>query len=223
MKKIIYTVAIVISIVLMVGSWKHFLPFGLTEMLGFISGGWTVWLTVKENIWNWPIGILNSVFFLILFLHSKLFADSGLQVIYIILGFLGWYWWLYGGEKKTELPVTGISVTTSVVLLVITIVTTWPLTIYLRHIQDIAPFWDALTTMMSLVAQYLLTKKILENWYVWISVDVIYVLLYGYKNLYLTALLYFIFLCMCIRGIIEWNMAQKTGAKVLIDDRYVQI
>ena len=93
-------------------------------------------------------------------------------------------------------------------MLSITIVTTYGLTIYLRHISDVAPFWDAFTTVLSLVAQYLLTKKLIQNWYVWISVDVIYIALYAFKNLYLTAILYFIFLCMCIRGIMEWKRTQ---------------
>jgi nicotinamide mononucleotide transporter len=151
-----------------------------------------------------------------LFLNARLFADSGLQVIYIILGFLGWYWWLYGGEQKTKLKIVNVNSTTVVVLAIITVICTWPLTIYLRSIQDVAPFWDALTTVMSLVAQYLLTKKIMENWYVWISVDVIYILLYGYKNLYLTAFLYLIFLFMCIRGVVEWKQIQSGSKKEVV-------
>jgi nicotinamide mononucleotide transporter len=206
----------------MLGSWQGWLPFSLTEMLGFVSGGWTVWLTVKENIWNWPIGILNAAFFLVLFLQSRLFADSALQIVYIVLGFLGWYWWLYGGKEKTEIPIARMTVTTGIVLAVIMIVCTWPLTLYLRHINDISPFWDALTTVMSLVAQYLLTKKIIENWGVWIAADVIYVALYAYKGLYLTGILYFIFLCMCIRGIVEWRRTMQSAGK-LTTERNVQI
>jgi nicotinamide mononucleotide transporter len=212
MKKLLYTLAIILSVILTIASWKHWIPFDLTEMLGFVTGGWTVWLTVKENIWNWPIGILNSAFFLLLFLKAKLFADSGLQVIYIILGFLGWYWWLYGGKDKTELEVNNVDWKTSLVLSVITVVSTWGLTIYLRQINDVAPFLDAFTTVLSLVAQYLLTKKLIENWYIWISVDVIYIFLYAYKNLYLTGILYSIFLCMCIRGVMEWKRSQKKVA-----------
>ena len=222
MKKTLYTAAAILSGVLMVGSWQGWLPFSLTEMLGFVSGGWTAWLTVKENIWNWPIGILNSAFFLILFLHSRLFADSGLQIVYIVLGFLGWYWWLYGGKEKTELPISRTTPKTTMALIAITLVCTWPLTLYLRHINDIAPFWDALTTVMSLVAQYLLTKKIIENWNVWIAADVIYVVLYAYKGLYLTAILYFIFLCMCVRGIVEWKRTMQLANKPIIK-RDVQI
>jgi nicotinamide mononucleotide transporter len=72
-------------------------------------------------------------------------------------------------------------------------------------VHDSAPLWDALTTVMSLVAQYLLTKKILENWFVWISADVVYIALYLYKELSLTAILYFIFMVMCVIGVKEWR------------------
>jgi nicotinamide mononucleotide transporter len=209
MKKTLYIFALVLSVLLVIASWRGWLPFGLTEMLGFVTGGWTVWLTVKENIWNWPIGILNSAFFLVLFLKAKLFADSGLQLVYIVLGFLGWYWWLYGGKNQTELKVENSSNTTNLILVILTVFFTWITTLYLRSVGDVAPFWDALTTVMSLVAQYLLTKKFIQNWYVWISVDVIYIFLYAFKDLYLTAFLYFIFLCMCIKGVIEWKQSQK--------------
>lgn len=218
----LYSVAAGVSAFLLLATWRQWIAFDLVEMFGFVSGGWTVWLTVEENIWNWPIGIVNSVFFLILFLHARLYADSGLQVIYIVLGFLGWYWWLHGGEQKDALKVGHVSLKTGIALVPITMVCTWVMTRYLQSVQDVAPFLDALTTVLSLVAQYLLTKKYIENWYVWISADIVYVGLYGYKNLYLTACLYFVFLCMCIRGVFEWRRAFKKQNSVA-DTRYVQI
>ena len=205
MKKLLYTLAVLISALLLIATWFTWIPFNMIEMLGFVSGGWTVWLTVKENVWNWPIGIANSAFFLVLFLRSGLYADSGLQVFYIVLGLLGWYWWLYGGKDRTQLNVQHASAKTLIALAAIIMIATWPFAIYLRSIQDAAPFLDALTTVLSLVAQYLLTKKYIENWYIWMFVDVIYIGLYIYKQLNLTAVLYFIFLCMCVRGFIEWR------------------
>jgi len=74
------------------------------------------------------------------------------------------------------------------------------LTLYLRSVHDAAPFWDALTTVLSVIAQYLQTKKVVESWHVWITADVFYIGLYLYKSLALTALLYLIFLIMCIIG-----------------------
>lgn len=222
MKKFLYTLAAIISLLLVAAAWQQWIPFDLVEMLGFVTGGWTVWLTVKENIWSWPIGIANAAFFLVLFLRSNLFADAGLQVVYIVLGVLGWYWWLYGGAQKTQLRIEHVGTKTVLVLSTLAIICTWFMTIRLTHMQDAAPFWDALTTVLSLVAQYLLTKKYLENWYVWMFVDVIYVALYGYKGLYLTAFLYFIFFCMCVRGLIEWKRAAKKPVTVT-DEPYVHI
>ncbi|MFA5933448.1 MAG: nicotinamide riboside transporter PnuC [Microgenomates group bacterium] len=207
------TIFSLVSAALLYTSWKSILPMGVTEVLGFITGAACVWLTVKQNIWNWPIGIANNVFFIVLFLQARLFADMGLQVVYIVLGILGWYWWLKGGENKTELKVSHVGINTVLILLMITILTTFGMTVYLRQINDSAPFWDALTTVMSLVAQYLLTRKILENWYVWISADVIYIWLYAYKGLYLTSVLYALFLCMCIVGLMQWRKSLMGGTK----------
>jgi nicotinamide mononucleotide transporter len=84
------------------------------------------------------------------------------------------------------------------------------LTTYLQHIQDSAPFWDALTTVLSLVAQYMLNKKFLENWYGWILADLIYIPLYIFTHLYLTSLVYVIFLTMCLVGYRAWRQSQRS-------------
>ena len=100
MKRWEIAVMVLGSAALLLGTWTKLLPLGLTETLGFVTGAVGVWLTVKENIWNWPIGIANSAFFVVLFFGARLFADMSLQVIYIILGFLGWYWWLSGHQLE---------------------------------------------------------------------------------------------------------------------------
>jgi nicotinamide mononucleotide transporter len=187
----------------------HRLPLDITEVLGFVTGAWCVWLTVKQNIWNWPIGIANDVFFLVLFLHAYLFADAGLQVIYIVLGVLGWYWWLRGGTGKTELPVSRTGTRTAIVLAILLAVSTAGLAVGLARVNDAAPFWDALTTVLSLVAQYMLSRKLIENWFVWMAADVIYVALYVYKHLDLTAGLYAIFFAMCVAGFLHWRASLR--------------
>jgi nicotinamide mononucleotide transporter len=197
------------SLVLIGGSVMHRLPLDVTEVLGFVTGAWCVWLTVKQNIWNWPIGIANDAFFLVLFLRAHLFADAGLQVIYIVLGVLGWYWWLHGGAGKTELPVSRTGARTAIVLAVVLAISTAGLTIGLVRVNDAAPFWDALTTVLSLVAQYMLSRKLIENWLVWMTADVIYVALYVYKHLYLTAGLYAIFFAMCVAGFLHWRASLR--------------
>jgi nicotinamide mononucleotide transporter len=198
---ILFTVG---SVVLLAGSWFHAIAFSITEDLGFITGALTVWLTVVENIWNFPIGIANDIFFFILFLQASLFADMGLQALYIILGFQGWYLWLRGGTNKTVLRVSNVSRKGLFILIFITVVATYGMTVYLQRIQDSAPFWDALTTVLSIVAQYMLNKKFLENWYFWILADLIYIPLYVYEQLYLTSIVYLIFLVMCLLGVRAW-------------------
>jgi nicotinamide mononucleotide transporter len=200
------------SSALLAGSWLQVIPFTMTEDLGFITGALSVWLTVVENIWNFPIGIANDVFFFVLFWQAGLFADMGLQIIYILLGFQGWYLWQRGGKNKTTLRVSSISPLELLILVLITAVATVGLTFYLQSIQDSAPFWDALTTALSLVAQYMLNKKFLENWYSWIVADLIYIPLYAYERLYLTGVVYVIFLVMCFLGIRAWLQSRREYA-----------
>ena len=220
MKKLLWSLSFILSALLMAASLQHWVSLQFTEVIAFITGGYCVWLAVVENIWNWPIGIANAVAFLILFLHSKLYADAGLQVVYIVLGFLGWYWWLKGGEHKSTLKVSRISYKEVIVLTLLGIVATAGFYRLLSNIHDIAPFLDGLTTVSSLIAQYMLTKKYLENWYVWIATDVVYIGLYAFKHLVLTSILYVIFLSMCIVGVRDWK---RQPAKAMLDEDLINI
>ncbi|HVX23888.1 MAG TPA: nicotinamide riboside transporter PnuC [Candidatus Saccharimonadales bacterium] len=221
MKKLLWGLSFLLSGLFILASMQHWVSFGLTEVLGFVTGGYCVWLAVVENIWNWPIGILNAVAFTVLFLGSRLYADAGLQIVYIVLGFVGWYWWLKGGEHKSELKVQHIGVLESLALAIVGIVATVGFTRFLASINDVAPFWDGLTTVSSLVAQYMLTRKYLENWYVWIATDVIYIGLYGFKHLALTAVLYVIFLTMCLVGVRDWRKSatKQTTEQAILKQR----
>lgn len=223
MKKLAYSLSVLISIALITTSYFQLITLSMTEVLGFITGALCVWLVVKENIWNWPIGIVNNIFFVVLFFEASLFADMGLQVVYIVLGFLGWYWWLRGGKNKTTLKVGRIGWLESSTLVVVALIATGVMTRYLESINDSAPFLDALTTVMSLVAQYMLTKKLIENWGVWISVDVIYIGLYIYKDLYLTAALYLIFLLMCIKGWYEWRKSLELNPEAVLSQEIMLV
>lgn len=221
MKKLLWSLSFVASSVLLLSSIEHWVGLDTWEVIGFITGGYCVWLAVVENIWNWPIGILNAIAFTVLFLRSRLFADAGLQIVYIILGFLGWYWWLKGGNNKSVLRVGRIRLVESLMLAAIGIIATYFFTILLERIHDIAPFWDGLTTISSLIAQYMLTRKYLQNWWVWIATDVIYIGLYGFKHLLLTSILYVLFLIMCFVGVQDWKKSEQKQTKkpVLIVER----
>ena len=175
------------------------------EAVSFITGAACVWLTVRENPWNFPIGLLNVVTFSVVFFRAGLFADAGLQVVYFVLGCVGWYLWLYGGERRTPLRVGRASQRELLVLLLLVIIATGGLWRLLSQVGGSASFWDALTTAISLASQWLLNRKRLESWIGWLIVDVIYVPLYLYKELYLTAALYAVFLVMATIGLMQWR------------------
>jgi nicotinamide mononucleotide transporter len=174
------------------------------ELLGFVTGAVGVWLTVRAHIWNFPIGIANNVFFLVLFWTAKLYADAGLQIVYLVLGVMGWWEWLHGGEKRSKRVMARATPATLAVLAALVVPATWGLSVLLTHAQDIAPFWDALTTALSLAAQWLLNLKKFENWFFWIAADVVYVPLYFVKTLYLTGIVYVVFLGLCLVGLRAW-------------------
>lgn len=184
------------------------------ELLGFATGAVGVWLTVRFNIWNFPIGIANNVFFLVLFWTARLYADASLQIVYLVLGFMGWWEWLHGGEQRDRRVMGYASGRLVGLLLALVVPATWGLTVLLSAAHDIAPFWDALTTALSLAAQWLLNLKKLQNWYFWIAADVIYVPLYFVKVLYLTGIVYVLFLSMCLLGLRAWRREIADGAEL---------
>jgi nicotinamide mononucleotide transporter len=184
----------------------------VSELLGFVTGAACVWLTVRAHISNFPVGIANSAFFLVLFLSARLYADSGLQVVYIVLGFIGWWQWLHGGASRGRLVVARSGWRLLAGCAAFVVAGTWGLTLLLGWAKDIAPFWDALTTALSLAAQFLLNAKRIENWAFWIVADVIYVPLYVVKRLDLTAIVYVLFLALCFAGVAAWRRALGAAA-----------
>jgi nicotinamide mononucleotide transporter len=205
MKRFDFWLGLMLSTAVIVAAWQQWLPFPLTEALGFVTGAACVYLVVLQSIWNFPLGLANNIFFLVLFGQARLFGDAGLQLVYIVLGVHGWYQWLHGGEQRTALKITRASVRLLLVLGGLIVVATWGLVLALRTAKGAAPLLDAFTTVLSLAAQYLLNRKVLENWFIWIVADVIYIYLYITRELHLTAVLYSVFLCLCIAGYLNWR------------------
>lgn len=184
-----------------------------TELLGFITGAICVWLQVKENVWNWPAGIANNIFYIVVFWRSGLYADSLLQWIYIAISAYGWWNWLRGGAEHSRLTISRTSRSATLAYAALTACGTVVFYELLRrYTNSTVPLWDGLTTAMSLTAQYMLTRKLVENWWWWIAVDVIYIALYVYKHLLLTSVLYAIFLAMCIMGLRRWKRMLDSNA-----------
>lgn len=204
-------ITLAVASLVVAASYLGWWSISVTEAWGFATGGTCVWLVVREHIWNWPIGLANNVVFFGLFFQSRLYADMGLQVLYLILGIYGWINWVSGGKDRTRLPISRASRLDWIALLIAIPLGTWVLREVLVAVNGAAPFWDSLTTVLSLAAQYLLCRKRLENWFFWIVADIIYVPLYLARGLPLTALLYSVFLVMCFFGIREWNRSWKRG------------
>ena len=180
----------------------------ILELLAAAIGALSVWLSVRQSIWSWPTAIVNVVLYTIVFYDAKLYADMGLQVIYAILSLYGWYQWLYGGEGRTELHVTRTGPALGALLAAIAVAGSIALGIVLHRATDAAlPFMDSFLSSTSLVAQWMMTKKKLENWLVWIAVDVLYVGMFIFKSLYLTAGLYAVFLALAVKGYVDWRRA----------------
>lgn len=199
----------IVSLLLILASGLDWWPLPMTEVLGFVTGGICVWLVVRQHMWNWPIGILNNIFFFVLFYQARLFADMGLQVVYLALGLYGWWNWRYGGEKRTELRVSDANFEEWLTVLVLLPIFTWAMHGVLVLVNGASPFWDALTTALSLAAQFLLCRKKIENWFFWIAADIIYIPLYVSRGLPLTAILYGVFLTMCLVGVWQWGRALR--------------
>ncbi|MFD6419101.1 nicotinamide riboside transporter PnuC [Streptomyces sp. NPDC060194] len=180
-------------------------PVSWTEVLGFGSGALCVYLVARQHIANWPVGIANNLFFILLFTQAGLFADAGLQVVFIALAAYGWWTWARG-VRGAELPVRRTTRTEWAVLLIAgalgTAAITWLL---VTATESTVPFWDALTTALSLMATYGQCRKRLESWWLWIAADLVYIPLYAHKGLYLTSVLYVGFLALCVRGLVEWR------------------
>jgi nicotinamide mononucleotide transporter len=181
----------------------------LTEILGFLTGVVNVWMLARQNIWNWPVGLANNALYVAVFLSVGLYGDAGLQLVYITLGFYGWWTWSHP-DGRPELRVTRTQGKTWIWLTPATIAAAFLLALFLRRFTDsTVPVWDGFATALSLAAIYGQAKKYLESWWIWIAVDVIYVPLYIYKHLWLTSGLYFVFLLLCVMGLREWSKALR--------------
>jgi nicotinamide mononucleotide transporter len=187
----------------------------LVEILGFVSGALCVWLVARQNVWNWPVGIANNVTFLILFWAAGIYADATLQVVYLGLAVYGWWAWLRGGAAHTTLTVSRTTRRQWLVLAVLGVLGTAGLTLVLHAVTDsTVPLPDAVTTVLSLLATWGQARKKLESWWLWIAADVIYVPLYAYKGLWLTAALYVGFLALCVFGLRNWLASIRTTSPV---------
>jgi nicotinamide mononucleotide transporter len=180
------------------------------EWVAAIAGAISVYLSARENILSWPTAIVNVTFYIVVFMKSGLYSDMGLQVVYLALSIYGWYQWLHGGEHRARLRVSRATPIAWVIAFMVGVMFWLTLARYVSTLQGVAfPYLDAGLTTLSLVAQWMMTRKILENWVLWIIADIVYVPMYTVKHLYVTAGLYAVFLVLAIMGFVEWRRSYR--------------
>jgi len=177
------------------------------EVSGALLGFLYILLSIRQNKWCWPIGLLTSVLYIYVFLVTKFYADMLLQVYYVGASIYGWYNWTHGETQKSEiLPVRRVDkrewIWISLVILLLFVV----IAFVLRDYTDSpVPYWDAFTTAGSFVATWMLAKKMIENWVLWVVVDAVSLGLYVYKGLYPTVGLFAIYTTLAVIGYMQWK------------------
>jgi len=187
------------------------------EVLGVVTSLVYLYFSVRQIIWLWPFGIISSALFILIFFNSKFYADMGLQVYYLGVSIYGWIYWSRGAvdqNEKSTLPVCRISRQQAMVLTVTGIVIMLGIVYVLRNFTDSdVPWGDGFTTAGSIIATWMLARKVLEHWLVWVVVDSVAAGLYFYKGLYPSFLLYLIFTIIAVVGYFQWkkSLSEKSA------------
>ena len=176
------------------------------EIVAVAFGLVSVWLSTRQHIAAWPTAIVNVGIFFFLFWEAKLYADSVLQLFYLTLSAYGWWAWLHGGDRGSNLRVSRAG--RHVWLVVAPLVLLGGLglgTVLARYTDSPVPYLDAMLTSTSLLAQWMMTRKILENWIVWIVADIVYVPMFISRGLPFTSIQYAVFLVLACMGYLSWR------------------
>jgi nicotinamide mononucleotide transporter len=189
-------------------------PVDPVELAGFALSLAMVYCNIKEIHWGWPLAIASSALYGVVFWNSQLYGEASLQVMFILGACWGWQQWLRGTQgtsseqvPSSQLHISNLSTFELKQVLIVTLLL-WPLLAFLldRYTDSDVALWDGLVTALSLLGQYLLAKKKIENWWVWLMVNCITVGLMAFKSLWLTAGLYVIFAILSYVGVKAWRV-----------------
>jgi len=179
------------------------------ELTGFITGLLCVYLAAKNIIWNWPLAIISVVTYGFIFYEKHLFADAGLQLYFLAMNIYGWYHWSKVSLLSNLAPV--VRITKRQILL--SVLGVAGVTVFLGSVLKYTtasyPYLDSFCAACSVVAQVLLARKVLENWLIWVFVDIIYVGIYIFKDLHITAVMYGIYVPIAVIGYLDWKKELK--------------
>jgi nicotinamide mononucleotide transporter len=180
------------------------------EFVAFLLGIWGVWLEAKQKALCWPVGLLNIILSIIVFYESRLYADVLLQIFYIIITFFGWYYWLYGGKNKTKLKISKIPLKEFIPLIISALLFGWLIGyLFSKYTNAALPYWDSFSFTGGIIGTYILAKKYIENWMIWIIINVLCTGIYLYKELYFFTIQYFIFIILAVYGYYSWKKDMK--------------
>jgi nicotinamide mononucleotide transporter len=182
------------------------------ELIAVVLAFAMVFFNILELHWSWPLAIISSILYFFLFWLQRLYGDACLQIVFAVLAVWGWWVWLHGVEGAA-IPITTSSKRQRLIYTVVG-AALWLVTggFLLNFTDTDVPWWDAFPTAFSLVAQYLLAYKDIDNWLVWVVVNVVSVGLFAWKGLWLTSLLYLVFIWLSVLGWRSWRERLQTAA-----------
>lgn len=190
---------------------ESFLLFGLfttswLEILSFLFAITMVLFNIRQSPWGWLFAILSAGLYAVVFYEARIYGDMSLQLFFIAISIWGAYQWLFGGDKGNGITVSRMSGSSLFFIILAWLLAYAGVAYVLSSFTDTdVPHIDAFLTAGSLVAQYLLSRKKIENWLMWIVIDLLYIGLYVHKNLMLTALLYALFAALAAVGWYQWR------------------
>jgi nicotinamide mononucleotide transporter len=182
----------------------------IVEIFGAVTGIIYVFLEIKQNIWLWPVGIVTSATYIYVFRDNGFYADMLLQVYYLVISVYGWWAWKHGkphdSRQKADLRISRIDIKTAVWTSTATVLIFVAMWYVLDSWTDSpVPLWDAIITTLSVVATWMLTRKIFEQWHVWIIANGIAIIVYILKGMYPTVILFIVYFVMAVIGLMEWR------------------
>lgn len=199
------------------------------EIFGAVTGIIYVFLEIKQTIWLWPVGIITSAVYIWVFFTTKIYADMSLQGYYLVISIFGWYWWTRGRDRRSkrsedsasaergegeniELQVTRLKLRTGVILALVFVLLYVIMWLILTRLTDSpVPVRDSFITSLSIIATWMLARKIYEHWFLWIVVNFTSAVLFLTRGLYPTVILYLVYGIMSFAGLVAWKKTIKTN------------
>jgi len=181
------------------------------ETTGAVLGIVYIFLSIKQSILTWPVGLITSALYVYVFLVTKFYADMALQVYYVVISFYGWYLWLKGSARdESSLNVSHTPRELWLWLVAASLVFFLLIEFVLQNYTDSPiPVGDAITTALSLVATWMLARKYLEHWLIWVFVDALSAALYAFKEMWPTVILFLVYTVMAVAGYVQWRKTLK--------------